>query len=567
MEMTGGEAVASALEMLGVRHVFGIVSVHNLPIYDAIGRRGTITPVGVRHEQAAAHAADGYARATGELGVVIASTGPGTTNTMTGLFEAGFASSPVLLITGQIESRYLGKARGVLHEAENQRLMLSSLCRRVETVRRTEDIGRAVIATAEDIRAGRPQPGAVEIPIDQQYRRAEVQIPSPRTEAAYRPDPRALSKVADALGAATRPVLWAGGGVVSSGAGPALVALAERLGAPVVTSVEGRGSIPEDHPLCLGALTTSPPVEEVVSDADLVLAVGTRFQGGGTRNWRLPLRGTLAHLDADPAVIGRNYPADLPVVGDARIGLELLLESLDRVSTDPGHAEKARSAADAARAEARTRLGEDHCQIMDAIRRHTPRDCAIVRDATVPAYVWGDRLLPVLQARTSLRPASAAIGPGLPLALGAAAGSGRPAVLIAGDGGFMLHVGELATAAQHGLPVVICLFNDRGYGVLRNIEADQFDGRNFGVDLTTPDFPALARAMGVPAIQVTGPAEFEQRFREAIASGGPALLDIDLLALTPLAYPAPRPGPRPGRSESKHSAPGSRDVSWPGPPR
>jgi acetolactate synthase-1/2/3 large subunit len=258
MEMTGGEAVASALETLGVRHVFGIVSVHNLPIYDAIARRGTITPIGVRHEQAAAHAADGYARATGELGVVIASTGPGTTNTMTGLFEAGFASSPLLLITGQIDSGYLGKAKGFLHEAEHQRLMLSSLCRRVETVRRTEDIGRAVIAAAEDIRAGRPQPGAVEIPVDQQYRRAEVVIPDLRKDTAYVPDPDALAKVAEALSAATRPVLWAGGGVVSSGAGPALVALAERLGAPVVTTVEGRGSVPEDHPLCLGALTTSP---------------------------------------------------------------------------------------------------------------------------------------------------------------------------------------------------------------------------------------------------------------------------------------------------------------------
>jgi acetolactate synthase I/II/III large subunit len=541
MEMTGGEAVAAALEMLGVRHVFGIVSVHNLPIYDAIARRGIITPIGVRHEQAAAHAADGYARATGELGVVIASTGPGTTNTMTGLFEAGFASSPVLLVTGQIETGYLGKAKGFLHEAEQQRLMLSSLCRRVETVRRTEDIGRAVIAVAEDIRAGRPQPGAVEIPIDQQYRRAEVVMPTLRTEAAFLPGADALSKVADALEAATRPVLWAGGGVVSSGAGPALVALAERLSAPVVTTIEGRGSIPEDHPLCLGALTTSPPVEDVVSGADLVLAVGTRFQGSSTRNWRLSFGGTLAHLDADPAVIGRNYPTALPVVGDARVGLELLLGAIGRVSTDPGHAEKAQSAAAAARKDARARIGEDHCQIMDAIRRNSPRESVIVRDATVPAYLWGDRLLPILEPRTSVRSASAAIGPGLPLALGAAAGSGRPTVLIAGDGGFMLHVGELATAVQHDLPVVICLFNDRGYGVLRDIEARQFDGRNFGVELTTPDFPALAASMGVRAARVADPAEFESRFREAIESGRPALIDIDLLALSPLHLYGPRP--------------------------
>jgi acetolactate synthase-1/2/3 large subunit len=543
--MTGGEAVAAALEALGVRHVFGIVSVHNLPVYDAIARRGTITPIGVRHEQAAAHAADGYARATGELGVVIASTGPGTTNVMTGLFEASFASSPVLLITGQIESGYLGKAKGFLHEAEQQGRMLSSLCRRVETVRRTEDIGRAVIAVAEDIRAGRPQPGAVEIPVDQQYRRAVVEIPSLRTDAGYTPEADALSKVAEALSAATRPVLWAGGGVVSSGAGPALTALAERLGAPVVTTIEGRGSIPEDHPLCLGALTISSQVEEIVSGADVVLAVGTRFQGGSTRNWRLSFGGTLAHLDADPAVIGRNYPTPLPVVGDARIGLEQLLGRISQVSTDQEHAEKARSAADAARRDARARIGDDYCQIMDAIRRHAHRDSVIVRDATVPAYVWGDRLLPILKPRTSVRPASAAIGPGLPLALGAAAGTGRPAVLIAGDGGFMLHVGELVTAVQHELPVVICLFNDRGYGVLRTIEARQFEGRNFGVDLTTPDFPALAKSMGVQATRAASPAEFESRFSEAIASGRPTLIDVDMTALSPLTIPGARP---PGRT-------------------
>ena len=545
MEMTGGEAVVSALEALGVRHVFGIVSVHNLPIYDAIARRGTITPIGVRHEQAAAHAADGYARATGELGVVIASTGPGTTNTMTGLFEAGFASSPVLLITGQIDSGYLGKAKGFLHEAEHQRLMLSSLCRRVETVRRTEDIGRAVIAVAEDIRAGRPQPGAVEIPVDQQYRRAEVALPDLRKNTAYVPDADAVARVAEALSNATRPVLWAGGGVVSAGAGPALVALAERLGAPVVTTVEGRGSIPEDHPLCLGALSTSPQVEGIVSGADLVLAVGTRFQGHSTRNWRLSFGGALAHLDADPAVIGRNYPTALPIVGDARIGLELLLGAIGRVAADPGHAEQARQAAEAAREDARAGLGTDHCQIMDAIRRHTPRESVIVRDATVPAYRWGDRLLPILRPRTSVRPASAAIGPGLPLALGAAAGTGHPTVLIAGDGGFMLHVGELVTAVQHDLPVVICLFNDRGYGVLRGIQARQFEGRTTGVDLTTPDFPALARSMGLQAARVSDPAEFERRFREAIASGRPTLIDIDLLALSPLGFPGPRPSARP----------------------
>lgn len=181
---------------------------------------------------------------------------------------------------------------------------------------------------------------------------------------------------------------------------------------------------------------------------------------------------------------------------------------------------------------------------MDAIRRHTPRESAIVRDATVPAYRWGDRLVPILAPRTSMRPASAAIGPGLPMALGAAAASGLPAVLIAGDGGFMLHATELVTLVQHDLPVVICLFNDRGYGVLRGIQARQAGGRTYGVDLVTPDFPALAQSMGVSGVRVSDPAGFEAAFREAIASGRPALLDIDLLALSPLGLPAPPPAAR-----------------------
>lgn len=542
VELTGGEAVSAALEALGVSHVFGIVSVHNLPIYDAIARRGVITPISVRHEQAAAHAADGYARATGRMGVVIASTGPGTTNTMTGLFEASSASSPVLLVTGQVDSRHLGRGKGVLHEAEHQHVMLSSICRRVETVRRTEDVATAIVAVAGDVRSGRPQPGAVEIPIDQQYRRATVDVPKVAPETPYAPDGDALEKVTELLGRATQPLIWAGGGVLSANAGPALLALAENLGAPVVTSIEGRGSIPEDHPLCLGALTNDPAVAEMISDADVVLAVGTRFKAGATGNWNLPINGTIAHLDVDVATIGRNYQTDFPLVGDARLGLELLLKGLGPCSTDPAHTERARVTAIQAREHAREAIPEDHRRILDAIRRHAPREAVVVRDATVPAYVWGDRLLPILCPRTSLRPTSAAIGPGFPLALGAAVGTGHPALVIQGDGGFMLHLAELATAVQHEVPVVICLFNDRGYGVLRGIQAGAFEGRTTGVDLVTPDFVALAESMGVEAQRVADPDGFERVFKEAIQLGKPTLIEVDLLALSPLGMARRRQG-------------------------
>ncbi len=533
-QMTGGEAVYEALRALGVEHVFGIVSVHNIPIYDAILRGGGITPVAVRHEQAALHAADGYARATGKLGVAITSTGPGAANAVPGLFEAGFASSRVLMITGQIESAYYGKGRGFLHEAEHQVEMLRAVTRRVESVHRTEDIGEVIVRVARDVCVGRPQPGAVEIPIDLQYAVADVDIPHVEAWPRVRPQPSAIAAAAAALREAERPVIWAGGGVITANATEELRQLAEMLQAPVFTSINGRGALPEDHPLCMGPLTAHPQMEPVLAEADVVFAVGTRFQGGATRNWALRLPGKLVHLDADPGVIGRNYPAAVSVVGDARLGLAGILRELDGAKANPAFAERARQARDAARQAIRKEIGPDYEAIMDTMRTLLPRDAVIVRDATVPAYLWGNRLIPIYEPRTSINPASAAIGPGLPLAIGAALGTGRKTVVIQGDGGLMLSIGELATAVQYRLPIILCVFNDRGYGILRAIQARMFEGRQIGVDLATPDFVTVARGMGMAAEAVKGVDEFRAAFARAVAAEGPVLLDIDMSALHPM---------------------------------
>ncbi len=542
-ELTGGEAVVHALRAIGVEHVFGIVSVHNIPIYDAILRLGGITPIGVRHEQGAVHAADGYSRASGKLGVAITSTGPGAANAMTGLFEAGFASSRVLMITGQVETRYLGKGKGFLHEAERQMPMLQSVTRVAESIRRTEDIGEAVVRVARDIMTGRPQPGAIEIPVDLQYAKAEVDIPHVESWPRIEPDRAAIAAAAAALAAAERPVIWAGGGVLTAHAEAELVQLAERLNAPVVTSVNGRGVIAEDHPLSLGPLSNHPLVEPVISDADVVLAVGTRFQGGATRNWAMKLPGKLIHLDADPSVIGRNYAPEIAVVGDARLGLAGILKQLGTTGADPGFAERAGAACAAARQAIRHDIGPDYEAIMDAMREALPRDAIVARDPTVPAYLWGNRLFPIYEPRTSIYPTSAAIGPALPLAIGASIGSRKQTVVIQGDGGFMLNIAELATAVQHDVPVIVCVFNDRGYGVLRSIQGRAFEGRMIGVDLATPDFAALARAMGMPGEPVKGVDEFRAAFTRAVAARGPYLLDIDMSVLQPMAglgTPPPR---------------------------
>jgi acetolactate synthase I/II/III large subunit len=412
--------------------------------------------------------------------------------------------------------------------------------RRVETVRRTEDVGSVLAAVAGDARLGRPQPVAVEIPIDLQYAAAPVELPEPGEVIRVAVDGPALERAVEQFSGAERPLIWAGGGVVSADASAALVALAECLDAPVITTIEGRGSIPEDHRLALGARTDRGTMSGIIGEADVVLAVGTRFQNYATRVWQLRIPGTLVHLDADPGVIGRNYPADIPVVGDARLGLEALLDLLpaDRPGTDPGYVERAQKSLQADLEQSRGELGPDHWEICAAVRRLLPDDAPIVRDSTVPSYLWGNRVLPILWPRTSIRPSSVAIGPGLPLALGAAIGSGRRTLLIAGDGGFQLQVGELATVAEYQLPLVVCVFNDGGYGVLRVVQ-DAVLERRSGVDLHTPDFVKVAEGMGLDAEAVRGVGGFEPAFARALARPGPTLLDIDLGSLAPMRFPIP----------------------------
>jgi acetolactate synthase-1/2/3 large subunit len=222
------------------------------------------------------------------------------------------------------------------------------------------------------------------------------------------------------------------------------------------------------------------------------------------------------------------------VVGDARDAIESLHASLAGSRGDDAFVEDAAKAAHAAREAVRGTLGADFESIMDTMRTRLPRDSVIVRDSTVPAYMWADRLLPVYEPGTAISPTSAAIGPGLPLAIGAAAGTMEPTLVIHGDGGFMLHVGELATAAQFDIPVKICVFNDGGYGILRGIQRQRYEGRELGVDLTTPDFAALARAMHVPAENVGSASEFDTALAHALDAPGPYLLDIDMDALQPM---------------------------------
>lgn len=531
--MIGADAVVSALHTIGVTHVFGIVSIHNMPMFDAISRDGRISIIDCRHELAATHAADGYARATGKTGVVIASTGPGTTNTVTGLYEAQYASSPVLLITGQAETAFYGKAQGYVHEAEQQLAMLRTVTRRSESVRFAADIEKTIVAVAADMNAGRPSSGAVEIPIDLQY--AEVASHNIEFHPAAAPSDYDIDEAAALIAASRKRIVIAGGGVNYGDAAEKLVAFAEKLNAPVFTTANGRGAIPDSHPLAIGNVYASRKLHADMADADLTIAIGTRFQvgvGGASAKLRPP--GKLLHLDIDPAVINRVHHADVSLVGDAGELINSLTAAINPEPAESDFVTRIQNSNQALRSALRRRLGSDFEGILDTLSTNQPDDLIVVRDTTVPAYNFANQLLPINKPRSFIGPASAAIGPGLPLAIGAAAGSGRKTLVIHGDGGFMFHATELATAAQYGLPMVICVFNDGGYGVLRGLQAQAFEGRYADTDLGWVDFAKMAESVGVKGVTADSLESFNTHYKSALEEAGPVLINIDMRKLEPM---------------------------------
>jgi acetolactate synthase I/II/III large subunit len=532
---SGADLIARGLAQMGVRHVFGIVSIHNMPLFDAINRLGETQIIDVRHEQAGTHAADGYARATGRMGVMIASTGPGTSNCVTGLYEAQYASSRVLLITGQAETAFYGKGVGYVHEAEAQVSMLRAVCRRVESPRHVGQLAMALTAVVADIHTGRAAPGALEIPIDLQYAEVDPATFAPPEVPEFAPDPKTVSQIVERLLQARRRVIVVGGGVVAAGGAEALQRLAETLDAPVITSVDGRGALPEDHRLCIGNFYSSAGIYQAIRDADLTLAVGTRFAVGvDGQGARFKPPGSLIQIDIDPAVIGRTHRAEIGLAADARLALEALNGELVDVSgNDAQFNQTVLEARDGVRLAMRRRLGDDYGRIMDLMREKLPANGLFVRDQTIAAYNFGNQLFPIYQPRTSMNPASGAIGPGFPLALGAAVATGEQTLLVHGDGGFMFHATELATCAQYQLPLVICVFNDSGYGVLRWLQDTRF-GRINETDLGKVDFAKMADSMGVPGRRVGSVAEFGEALDAGMAAPGPYLIDVDMERFAPM---------------------------------
>lgn len=537
MTATTGDVIAAFLEACGVSTAFGVISIHNMPILDAFARRNRIRFVPARGEAGALNMADAFARVTGGLGVAITSTGVGAGNAAGSLLEAVNAGTPLLHFTGNIESNDLDRGRANIHEAPGQPAMLKAVSKayfRILSPQQAPGVLREAARAALTPPMG---PVSIEIPIDVQISPApwpDDLLPTPVMPLA--PASALLDRAAERLIAAKRPLLWLGGG--ARGAAEPARKLAA-IGIGIVTSINGRGTVPEDHPLSLGAFNLQPAVEKFYASCDLMIAVGSRLRGNETLRFSLNLPRPLIQVDVDAAMDGRAYPAALFVQSDAASFLAGLAERVaGKLNIDPGFAADIAAARMAAVADMRAALGANYAALADAVRARLPKGAPWVRDITLSNSTWGNRHTALADPRQGVHSLGGAIGQGVPMAIGAALG--RPetkTVALVGDGGFMLAAGEIATAVQERANVVYILMNDRGYGVIRNIQDAHYGGRRAYADLVTPDFAKLAGSIGLAHRRVQSIAAFEQALDAAMATSGPAIVEVDMTTLGPFAKP------------------------------
>jgi acetolactate synthase I/II/III large subunit len=523
---TGGHVVAETLEALGAEVAFGVPGIHALAIWEGL-RTSRVRAVGLRTELNAGFAADGYARVGRRPAPLLLSTGPGALISLGALMEAASAHVPVVAIASQIPSDLIGRGRGYLHELPDQ---VASFAPVVKWTARAREPGAVPELLAEAWQQALSPPSGpvfLEIPVDTLAGETDVAVD---VGAGFIPPSPALSnqqldEAARLLAGAERPVLWAGGGVLRSGAEAELAELARRLGAAVGTTYMGKGAFPEDDPLGAGCACDEPAFQALLEEADVVLAVGTELGAETTAQYQLAFRGQLIHVDAAPERIGATYPA-LGLVGDARAVLGALLE---RIEARPG--DGAARAASARERIAERLEGQDRALergLLETIRSVVPRDGITAWDMTILAY-WAAAHFPALEPRRFLYPlGSGTLGYAWPAALGASiALPGTTVLAVVGDGGFLYGLQELATARQHALDVVVLIVDDGGYGILREYQRDSYD-ETVAVDLEQPDYVSLAQAFGVASERIA-PEELGQALAGALAAEGPVLLHLPAL--------------------------------------
>jgi acetolactate synthase-1/2/3 large subunit len=537
---TVSDQLVAQLEVLGIECAFGVLSIHNMPLLDAMGRRGRIRFVPARGEAGAVNMADAAARVSGRLGLAITSTGTGAGNAAGTLVEAQTAGTPLLHLTGQVALPYLDRGRSYVHEAPGQTTMLGAVSKAVLRVWSAET-APGVLAEAARLALTAPTgPVSVEIPIDLQGAPARAQSASTPALPAIpvlAPDPSAIDRLADALAVARRPVLWLGGGARDA---RAAVQRLMTLGAAVVTSLNGRGIVPEGTAGSLGAFNSQPAVERLFATCDAMLVAGSRLRVPETLTHQLKLPRPLWQVDIDPRAWNRAYVSDNFLIGDATLALTMLADRLEAraVRFDAALRDDATRARGEAEATLRANVSP-YDAVSDAVQQVAGADFNWVRDVTIGNATWGNRLLRLADVRRGVHATGGGIGQGLAMAIGAAvAAPQRRTWALVGDGGLALNLGELATAVQEHTRLMLLVMNDGGYGILRNLQDADHGGRRFYADLHTPRFDALAAAMGCGHRRITTLHDLPAQLADAAADPAPAMLvEFDMAAIGPYARP------------------------------
>lgn len=529
--ITVGELVARFLEACGVKAAFGVISIHNMPILDAFHTRGKLRFVSARGEAGACNMADAYARVSGGLGVCVTSTGTGCGNAAGAMVEALTAGTPMLHLTGQIESPFLDRDLGFIHEHPAQLAMLKSVGKEAFRIRNPET---ALATLREAVRMAQTPPCgpvSIEIPIDVQ--KMKLPLPadvSPIAVPIVMPDVAAVDALAEQLLKAHRPLLWLGGG--ARGASAAVKRLVD-MGWAVVTSVQGRGVLPEDHPASLGSYNLQKPTEQFYGSVDALLAVGTRLRSNETLTYKLQLPAKRYRIDANALAANRSYESALFVHGDAQWTLNALADRLaGKMQIDPAFAGDVKKTRQAAEALVDTTLGP-YVQLKDALTNAVGPELWWVRDITLSNTMWGNRAPALNHPRAGVHALGGGIGQGLAMGVGVAVADathslGRKTVALCGDGGFMLNVGELACAAQEQADVMFVVMNDQRYGVIKNIQDDIYGGRHCYVELHTPDFALFCQSMKVPHFKTRSADDVDQVLTNALQCKGPVVVEVDM---------------------------------------
>ncbi|MCP5143879.1 MAG: hypothetical protein H6978_03545 [Gammaproteobacteria bacterium] len=525
--MSGGEAMIRAVAANGIDTVFGLPGAQIYPLFDAMARMPEMTCITPRHEQGAAYMALGYARATGEPGVFSVVPGPGVLNTTAALCTADGNNAPVICLTGQIPSVYLGKGRGHLHELRDQRLTLSTLTKwagRIDDPTQTQSMVDQAMSVAL---SGRRGPVCLEMCWDTMAQEFPVTIGGDGVRIEKpEVDLDAVNQAAALIAKAKRPMIMCGGGAQHAPA--EVLALARMLNAPVTALRMGRGVVAEDD--ALG--TSSAAARLLWDDTDLLIGVGSRLElqymrwGSMMKYEPRPQNGpTMIRIDIDPAEMDRLQP-DVGIVADSVDGLNALMRALaGKVSPDPANIERI----SAAKAKARARIQKVQPQMayLDVIREVLPRDGIFLEELCQVGFT-SNFGFPVYEPRTYISPGyQGTLGFGYPTALGVkVAKPDRAVVSVCGDGGFMFGMPEMQTAAQYGIGAIALVFNNNAYGNVRRDQMNNYGGRLIGADLKNPDFVKLADACGVAGYRVDSPAALKPVLAKAIDDNAPALIEV-----------------------------------------